>query len=165
MTLYEIDAQIKATLDRMLETVDEETGEVAVDPAELEQLQAAREQKLENIALYIKNLDADAVAMKAEENNLKERRQAAERKAERLRSLLSMSMLQAGEDKFTTARCAVSFRRSEVVNVLDLDMLDAEYVVEKKEYSADKKKLKEALKAGLDITGAVLEEKQNIQIK
>ena len=72
MTLYEIDNEIRAFLDKMLDAVDEETGEIIdIDPAELEQLNEAREQKIENIALYIKNLEADAKAIKEEEKNLK----------------------------------------------------------------------------------------------
>ena len=166
MTLYEIDNEIRSFLDRMLDAVDEETGEVLdIDPAELEQLNKAREQKIENIALYIKDIDADVKAIKEEENNLKERRQKAEKKAERLRDLLSMSMINAGEDKFSTARCAVSFRSSKSVVITDLDLIDEAYVKKVIDVKPDKTAIKKAIEAGEDIEGAHIEEKQNIQIK
>lgn len=166
MTLYEIDNEIRAFLDKMLDAVDEETGEIIdIDPAELEQLNEAREQKIENIALYIKNIDADVKAIKEEENNLKERRQALEKKAERLRNLLTMSMTNAGEIKFMTARCAVSFRASKQVIITDLDLIDEAYIKKVVDVKPDKTAIKKAIEAGEDIEGAHLEEKQNIQIK
>ena len=53
-TLYEIDESIKAL-------IDEETGEIA-DFEAFEALNLERDAKLENIALYIKDLKADAEA-------------------------------------------------------------------------------------------------------
>lgn len=164
-TLYEIDAKIRDFIDRMYDAVDENGEIVDVDPAEYEQLQVARQTKLENVALYIKNLEADAVAIKAEEKALKERRERMERKADRLRDLLSYSLITAGDTQFSTARCAVTFRKSEAVAVLDPEKLAAEYVVEKTTKTPDKAKIKAALKAGLHVEGALLEEHQNIQVK
>ena len=54
MNLYEIDAAITAL-------VDPETGEIS-DFDAFDQLSMARDQKIENIALYYKNLVADAAA-------------------------------------------------------------------------------------------------------
>lgn len=50
MTLYEINQTI-------LSLIDEETGEI-LDEDQLERLNIAKEEKRENIALYIKNLRA-----------------------------------------------------------------------------------------------------------
>ena len=58
MNLYEIDAAITAL-------VDPETGEVS-DFDAFDQLSMARDQKIENMALYYKKLVADAGAYKAE---------------------------------------------------------------------------------------------------
>ena len=166
MTLYEIDFQIKQFLDSLMDSVDEETGEVKeIDPSELEALNEAREQKLENIALYIKNLEAESKAIKEEEKNLKERMEWAEKKAEGLRNLLSQSMTNAGETKFNTARCAISFRKSEAVVITDMDLLEDMYIKKKLTIDADKALIKKDLKAGLLMDGAHLEERQNIQIK
>ena len=166
MTLYEIDNEIREFLDKMLDAVDEETGEVMeIDPSELERLNEARDQKIENIALYIKNLEADAKAIKEEEKNLKERRERAEKKADRLRDLLAMSMNNAGETKFNTARCAISFRSSKSVVITDLYLIDEAYVKKTIDIKPDKTAIKKALEAGEDIEGAYIEEKQNIQVK
>jgi seryl-tRNA synthetase len=166
MTLYEIDFQIKKFLDNLMDSVDEETGEVLdIDPSELEALNEARQKKLEKIALYIKNLDADAKAIKEEEKNLKERRERVEKKAERLRKLLSDSILNAGDDHFETSRCSVTFRASDTVEIDDLDLIDDVYIKVVTDYKPDKTALKKAIKAGIKIDGCHLESHNNIQIK
>ena len=80
MTLYEID---KAITD----LADPETGEIT-DFEALDNLQMARDQKIENIACYYKNLVSDAEAIKAEKEALAERQKVAENKAARLKEYL-----------------------------------------------------------------------------
>ena len=164
MTLYEIDNQIKEFIDKMFDTVNED-GEVEVDMDQLEELNEARTKKLENIALYIKNLEAEALAIKTEEANLKTRRITLENKADSLKNLLSRSMQNHDETKFSTARCAVSFRKSEAVIITDLDLIDPKYKTEIIDVKVDKAAIKKMIKDGADIDGAVIEERQNIQIK
>ena len=66
VSLYEIDSRIQAILDGIYDAADE-NGEVGeIDLTELKELQAARETKLESIALYAKNLAVEASAIKNE---------------------------------------------------------------------------------------------------
>ena len=58
MKLYEIDEQI-------LGCIDAETGEI-IDADMLNALQIERDAKIENVALWIKDLKAEAEAYKAE---------------------------------------------------------------------------------------------------
>ena len=164
MTLWEIDNEIRLFLDKLVSSVDEETGElIDIDPSELEALTAAREAKWESIALYYKNLTADATAIKTEEDNLKARRESLEKKAERLKNLLSASMLAAGEPKLGTSKCAVSFKASDRLVIDDLSKIGEEYT--KVEIKPNKADIKRAIKAGEKIEGAHIEACQNIQIK
>lgn len=153
MTLYEINAAIT-------DCIDAETGEV-IDFERLVALNMEREQKLENIALWIKDLTAEAAAIKAEKMKLAERQAAAENKAESLKVFLTE---QLGGQKFSTARCAVSFRRTKSVNVIDLWKLPEDYL-RYSDPTPDKKALGEALKAGQTIEGAELVEKLSAIIK
>ncbi len=168
-SLYEIESGIIELLENgfNLACIDAETGEIDEAKAAeyLEALQLERGEKVENIALYIKSLDSEAAAIKAEEKNLQARRTAKERKAERLREYLKSSMLAFNEKKFETARVALSFRSSKQVIVTDIDKLDKAYVKEKVEYSADKTAIKKAIESGAVIDGAYIEEKQNLNIK
>jgi hypothetical protein len=160
MTLYQIDQSIEA----MLGEVDPETGEVLFDESAFEALQLARETNIENIACYRKNLAAEAAAIKFEEVALKERRAALEKKAERLDALLANAL--AGQ-KFQTARCAVTFRKSERVEIDEAAFWgsaeNAQYISYDPKFS--KADVKKALKAGQKVTGAHIVEAQNISIK
>ena len=159
MTLYEIDEAIRDLIEN---AVDPETGEIAEDLSlQLEDLHMAREQKLENIACYIKDLKAEAEAIRAEERNLAARRRTAENKAARLTDYLSWAL--AGE-KFKSARCAVSFRKSMAVQVNTLMDIPEEYL-RFKDPEPDKAKIKDALKEGLDVPGATLVENVSVIIK
>lgn len=168
-SLYEIDANIIELLETGFNSacIDEETGEVDEEKANayLENLQIDRKDKIENIAVFIKSLEADALAIKAEEKRLKERREAKERKAERMKSYVANSMLLHGDLKLETPRVALSFRKSDSVVVDDIALLTDEYITTKTEVVPNKTALKQALKYGEIINGAHLEEKQNLQIK
>ena len=165
MTLYEIDHAIGEAFE---EGVDPNTGEIINEEAwaRLEALQMDREQKLENVALWVKDLNAEAAAIKTEEDALKRRRQSAEKKADSLKGYLASAL--GGSEKFKTARVAISWRRSETAELLDgVDpvSLPLEYQRVKVAVEPDKAKLKEALKSGKIIEGVELVERQNIQIK
>lgn len=154
MTIYEIDQAI-------LDCLDFETGEV-LDSEALQALQMQREQKIDNVACWHKNLLAEAEAIKAEEKNLMERRKAKETKAEQLKNWLSQVV--AGQ-KIETTRNKISWRKSESVELLNEDAISDTFKEEVTTVKIDKAAIKEAIKAGVIVSGAVLVEKQNIQIK
>lgn len=86
MTIYEIDKAIAACLDAGTEeAVDMETGEIL----RLDALEMERSKKLENVACYIKNLSADADAIKAEKDALVKREQEARKKVDKLKEWLA----------------------------------------------------------------------------
>lgn len=152
-TLYEIDEEI-------LNCVDMETGEI-IDVERLGQLQLAREDKVEGIALWIKNLLSDADAIKSEEEKLAQRRKANENKAKNLKEYLSKFL---NGQKFKTPKVSISYRKSESVEVTDISKLDDDYL-KFAEPTVDKAKVKKALKAGTVLQGVSLVENQNIQIR
>ncbi len=165
MTLYEINSQI----DQILSTaeIDEETGEVLFDTTLLESLQIARETKLENIACYVKNLVAEVDAIKAEEKNLKNRRQSKEKLAERLTYMLDNDL--QGQ-KFETARCKISYCKS-TSTVVDEEVFlekykdDTNMCTPNTTYKYDKAQLKKKIQAGETIDGVTLSVNNNISIK
>ena len=162
MTLYEIDQAIITALEG---ATDPETGEI-IDVyllSEYEQLQMDREQKIENIGCFIKNLEADAKAIKEEGKTLAARARACENKAERLRSYLEFCL--AGE-KFQSPRLAVSFRHSKKVEVDPDKIYDIpDDFLRYKEPEPDKKAIGDALKAGEEIPGCELVESVSMIIK
>lgn len=165
-SLYEINAQIEAVLDRLYEEVDEETGEVSEDVlGELETLKAERDAKLDNIGAYIKNLEADVTAIKAEMDNLKKRKEVKERKIERLKEYVKQDLMYHGEAKKETARAAYSFRTSKKVEITDEALIPKDFITEVVEYKVDKTKIKETISTGTEVPGAQIVENKNLQIK
>lgn len=161
MNLYEINDRIMEAFDA---AVDPETGEIIDSDAyqALNDLQMQFDEKAEGILLWIKNLRAQADALKKEKQAFESRQQAAERKAESLKKYISNVL--KGE-KFSTERVSVSWRKSESAEYVgDVNALPAEYI-RQKDPEVNKTALKAALKNGVKIPGASLVEKNNIQIK
>ena len=153
MTLYEIDQQL-------LNCIDLETGEI-IDADKLTALQMERDEKIENVALWIKDLKADIDALKAEKQAFADRQKSAERTLESLNKWLTSAL--AGE-KFKTTKVAVSFRKTKSVqidNILDLDESFLRY----KDPEPDKKAIKDAIEAGQAVKGAQLVENTSISVK
>ena len=168
MRLYDIENGIIELLERGFnDACVNEDGEIDFDLAQqfLEQLEGEREEKLESIALYVKELYHEADAIAQEELKLKKRRQAKEKKAERLEEYLKSSLLGFGSKKFETPRVVLSFRTSKAVVVTDESKLDKKYMKAKVVVTVDKTAIKDALDKGEVVEGAAIEEKQNLQIK
>ena len=153
MKLYEIDQAI-------LDCIDLETGEI-IDTEQLDKLTMEREAKLENVACWIKELKAEAEALKAEKMAFAKRQQVAENKMESLKKYLAYAL---DGQAFKTVRASVTFRKSQAVEIADIYKLDENYL-RYKEPEADKTAIKEALKAGKTVAGATLVENTSVIIK
>lgn len=156
MTLYEINEQIRNAIELGF---DPETGEI-LDESALEQLQMDKDEKIENICLYIKDLVAESKALADEAKALSERKDRSAKKAESLKNYLQIML---DGQKWKSSKAAVSYRKTQSVVVDDLEALKPEFLRIKKE--ADKTAIKEVLKAGAAVSGAHLEEKQSMSIK
>ena len=160
--LYDIDAAILAC-------VDQETGEI-LDPEKLDALQMEREQKLESVALWIKDLKAEAEAVKAEADKLTARKKAVENKIDGLKQWLLYAL---NGEKLKTARCNVYQTHSQKVVIDDekalVDMLMTSPFGEKflrvKEPEIDKNALKDSMKQGYEYEFAHLEQTESVVIK
>lgn len=164
MTLYEINSDIRSILESV--TVDEETGELLgdIDFVRINELNLERTTKIENLALFAKELMVEIDAIKAEKEKLIERAKVKERKVESIKNYLSFILTDNGETRFETPRTLLSFRKSEIVEINDKE-LPKKYMKKKIEISPDKIEIKKLLKSGMIVKGAQLVEKQNLQIK
>lgn len=140
--------------------VDEETGEI-LNAEDLDNLELEKNEKIEQLCLWIKNLKSDASAYKAEKDSFAKKQKAAENKAESIKNYIAYIL--AGEN-FKTDRVTVSYRRSEQVECPDMSLVDDDYL-RFKEPELDKTKIKKALKDGIKVGGCMLVERQNMQIK
>ncbi|MDE6579934.1 MAG: siphovirus Gp157 family protein [Ruminiclostridium sp.] len=152
MNLYEIAQQI-------LSLADEETCEIT-DFEQLDKLQMEREQKLENIALWIKNLAAEEAALTAE-------KQAFEKRIKRVKTLKEKLMRYLSEilngETFKTSKVICKFRKSQSVKVDNVLALPKEYI-RYQNPEADKNAIKKAINEGKEVAGAELVTTLNLHI-
>ena len=153
MKLYEIDQAI-------MDCIDMETGEI-VNEELLNDLQMERDAKIENVALWIKELKAEAEALKAEKLAFAERQKVTENKMESLKKWLAYAL---NGEKFKTVRASVTFRTTDKVEVADIYKLDENYL-RYKDPEADKDAIKKAIKAGQEVAGAILVPSTSVIIK
>ena len=169
MTLYDIDAQIAALEDAAEDDmlIDAETGELISVSQALDALRMEREEKLENVACWVKNLSAEADAIREEENRLVKRRKAAETKAANLKAwlLAAMTREDGTTDKLKTGRVMVSVKRNPPSTVVDDALLPSTYKVAKITYQPNKEMIKRELLAGGEVPGAHLEYGRSVVIK
>ena len=159
MTIYEID-------EKILNCIDLETGEI-IDIDKLNELQLEKDAKIENVACWIKELKAEAEAIKAEKLVLAERQKVAENKAESLKKWLAYAL---NGEKFKTAKCSVSFRKTESVEVTDEGlsnlMIEHDELLTYKAPEPNKTAIKNAIKNdGLSVQGVRLECNTSVIIK
>lgn len=162
MNLFEINEAVETAFNL---AIDPETGEVNEDQLVLlEMLEMERDKKIENIACLIKNYRADAAALKAEKDSFAKRQRQAENRAESLSRYLEAAL---NGEKFTSDRCAVSFRKTSKIvldegkTVYDIDT----HFLRMAEPTLDKVAIKKALDEGIEVDGVHTENGLSMTVK
>lgn len=145
---------------RIMECFDAETGEV-FDAEAFNQLMDDRDEKIKNIALYIKDLEANAEALKNIKAEYAARQASAEHKALALRNYLQKYLDGA---KVERPEFKISYRKSEQVQISSDALLPDEYLTFEAP-KPNKTAIKAALKAGTELEGCSLITNTNMQIK
>lgn len=161
MNIYQIDEAITAL-------IDPETGEI-LDDAAFDALNMERDEKIENVACWLKNTAAEAAAIKAEEDNLAKRRKVLERQVDRLKEYLNHAL---NGQKFQSAKCVVTFRKSTKVELsepaLAIAWAQTHGYGDMVTYNAptiSKTELAKVLKTGEEVPGAELVYNMSVGVK
>lgn len=152
-TLFEIKKEI-------LDCIDMETGEI-IAPEKLEALQMDKHEKLRNIAFVALNASADAKAYEEQEKKFAARKKAAKATVAWAKETLAREL---GGKKMKEPEFTISYRKSETVEISNIDSVPDEFLVEQAP-KVDKVGLKKAIKGGAAFDGVQIVEKSNIQIK
>lgn len=171
MKLYEINAAIQSALDRL--DFDPDTGEIGENTEEvlneLDALQMEKERILEYVAKVALNIRSDAAGLKAEEERLKKRRQALERKEEKLIHILDR---ECGGEKTDLGFATLTYRKSESLEVLDAKaavtwLTDNGYgeCIRTPDPEVVKDAVKKLVKKDAKVPGVKLVEKNNCSLK
>lgn len=170
MKLYEVNQAIE---DLWNSSVDAETGEFICDMDEfmlkLDSLQMERSRILEYLAKLVLNAKAEAAMLKAEEDRLKKRREAVERRSERIMEILDREC--AGE-KTDCGVATVSYRASERLIVND-NAAAAKWLMDRgygsclkiSDPEVKKTETKKLVKNGADVPGVVLEQYKSCSLR
>ena len=156
MTLREL----TGALLELYELADEQELDVT-DTLDL--IEGEYTEKVENYAIFIKQLQSDADALKEEIDRLTARYRTLNNNIDRLKTNLMESMIASGKDKVKTLLFNVSVRGYESVVVDDPTAIPEEFL-KYSEPTVNKVELKKALKNG-EVNGAHLESKPGISIR
>ena len=168
MKLYELSKDYE---NLMLAIENGDVPEEAIADT-LESIELMLDDKADNIACWIKQLTAEAEAIKAEEDKLKARRTAKLNRAERLTEYLAECLTNAGRTKIETARNVIAFRKTPGKVVIDDEQKFiawaqkyADGLLVYKEPTINKTAIKAALDYGAEIEGCRIDSSLKIAIK
>lgn len=161
MTLYELTNEYLSLLE-MAE--DPDCDPVAFIDT-LEGLDGEIEYKADGYAKVIRQMESDAEGLKAEEERLAKRRRTIENNIKSMKNRLTDAMIATGKTKFKTELFSFNIQKSPAKVVLDCEDLPVCYLIEQ-EPKIDKQKIKDDLKAGVDLEGiAHLEQDEGVRIR
>ena len=159
MKLYELAEnynELLALLDN-----EEATAEELADT--LDGINDAIEVKVDNICRVRKYLEGKVEVYKAEAKRLTELAKQAENNADSMKNYLDEQLKRMNIKKMDTELFKLSYRKSDSVNVIDLDAVPEEY--KRITIAPDKTAIKKAIKDGETVNGAELVVNQNLQIR
>lgn len=165
-TLYKISNELREVYNKLEngEGINLETGELSPELVNaLEVSQANLQAKGVDIGYVIKSFDDEIDLYDREIKRLTERKQALKNAQERVKNNLKNAMEEFGIVEIKGQTLKISFRKSESVEVDNIEELDDKFKRIKVE--ADKTAIKQAIKSGEEVRGARLVENNNLQIR
>ena len=162
MTIFKIQAEYQQIVNELIENGAELTPELELA------LQITKDNfhsKSESYAFITRQFDAEMDIIDNEIKRLQQAKKTREKAIERLKANIEMAMNTFEVDKIETPLIKISFRKSESVEVEDVNNLPNEFKVIKLSETADKLKIKDAIKSGILIEGCTIKTNRNLQIK
>lgn len=164
MTLYELTNDY-INLLALAEDPDTDP-EVLADT--LEGLAGQLEDKADNYAKVIRQIESDVNGLKAEIERLQARKTAAQNNIDRMKANLEQMMIATDKTKFKTELFSFGIQKNPAKVVMDEQYIEnvPEEYLKYKDPEIDRKKIAEDLKAGKDLNGiAHLEQSESLRIR
>ena len=160
-SLYQI-TQEQALLFNQIEELD---GELT--PEILEQLQLNAENfeaKARGYIWMIKKAESENNTINAEIERLQRIEKRNEKLIDRLKESMKFALETFGESKKVDT-FTLSLRKSKSVEIIDAEIIPADYRITKTTEMINKTEIKKAIESGLTVAGATIKENHNLQIK
>lgn len=160
-TLYEIADRYREILSMDATTDDERAALVNA----LDEAGGDFRQKAENVCAYIRNCEAYADTIRAEEVRLANKRQALQKKAEKLTSYLEAMMFMTGQSDIRAGIFDLKIvKNPPSITVLNEAEVPQEYYIQQAPLLS-KQAIKEAIKAGISVPGIEVVQNERLRIK
>lgn len=158
MTLYEMTEHTAALYELLCaEEIDEQTFNDTLEAI-------GTDEKINSYCIVINQQKADIEEISNEIRRLQARKKVAENGVERMKTALDNFMKSTGQEKKKTALFTVSYRKTEMVNVIDMKKLPEQYK-KYREPEPNKVAIKSALKDGIEISGVEIVMNKTISIR
>ena len=159
MKMYELTLAYEKVLE-MAEELDDGALRDTLDS-----ITDAIDDKAENIAKVIKQLEADADTFRQEEVRLAKRRRTVDNNVRNLKRYLQESLEQVGTDRVNGKLFTVSIQNNpSSVDILDESKIELDYFDEQPP-KLDKKAVLESLKNGIEMEGARIKQTRSVRIR
>ena len=160
MKLYELTQNYLNLLD-LLENPDVPAEMVQ---AALNEVEENFEDKAENVVKLMKSIEGDIKAFKEEETRLSTRRKSLENKVKNLKEYLEGNLKALGKREVKGKIFTLKIQKNAPKLIIeDLDSIPKEYL--ETYIEANKNKIKDDLKNGIEIAGVKLESSESLRIK
>lgn len=162
LSLYNIEQNYLNLVENLIENGGELTPE-------LETELAITKQDLQNkgvcYGFIVKELEGNIDLIDLEIKRLNALKKPLVNSIDRLKNNLSQAMQMFEVTELKTPLLKINFRKSESVEIEDIGLLDSNFIKTTITKTADKIAIKDAIKSGENVQGAVLVTNQNLQIK
>jgi dsDNA-specific endonuclease/ATPase MutS2 len=159
-SLYEIAGMYRSIIDMEPESDEEYSAMMSA----LDEVHAELTEKADHIVRYIRNLNAEAEALKAEEAALYKKRRAVENKAERLKAYLAAQMTLCGLKELKAGLFKLRFQPTiPAISITDESAIPEKF--QKLKIEIDKIAIRDALKAGEEVPGIEVQRGEALVIR
>jgi hypothetical protein len=164
MNLYELSTEF-AEIKSILDECDGDVTEVdAKWLARIEQNSLSLQQKFEGCCMVVREWKAEAKALEEEEKRISDRRKAVQNRVDRFYAYMQACMEAGGINKIKTPLFSVALQNNPpAVLVENEDQIPPEYMEQTVKICTSK--IKQDLKAGVDVPGAKLVNGQHVRIR
>lgn len=162
MNIFKIQSEYQQIVTQLIENGGELTPELELA------MQITKDNfhsKSESYGYCIREINYNKEIIEKEIERLQKLNKSCDKTIVKLKDRVELAMITFEVDKIETPLIKISFRKSESVEVENVNQLPNEYKVIKVTETADKLKIKDAIKSGETIEGCYLKTNRNIQIK
>ena len=157
---------IEHEIENILAVADElPEGQEEIALEYLDELALQETDKADAIAYVIRKRQSEVQFLKDEEVRIRSRRKAIENRLQSFKEYLAGVFQRENITKLQALKSTLYLRHSTSVEVMDINSLPADLVKTEVSFVPRKKEIKEKIKSGTDVPGAVIKEKQTLCVK